>query len=180
MSRTRIIVLVGFVAAFAAGVAVGLVMGRLTAWPPGGRPHGPSWLAHELNLSPEQQKQMREIWSEVMDNSWEKQREQMDALKRQRDDGVRALLTDPQKAEYEKVMKEYSEKSAAMATARDKVFEEAVERTKRILTESQRKKYDELLKRRGEWGRGEHHGPKGGGKHGGPPPPPPPPPKRDE
>jgi hypothetical protein len=53
-------------------------------------------------------------------------------------------------------MRKYSEKLAALEEGRKKAFEDAVERTKQILTESQRKKYEELLQERAgrHWGGG--------------------------
>ena len=68
-------------------------------------------------------------------------------LQKEREDAVKALLTQEQAARYEEVRQEYARKSAALSQERRKVFQEAVERTKLLLTESQRKKYDELLRK---------------------------------
>ena len=149
MTKTKVIMLACFCAAFGAGVAVGVAGTRLAA-EPGRR----SWLGHELNLTPQQREQMRQIWSGVMSASWQKQHEERQALDRERDEAIRGLLTEEQKARYDEVMRKHAEKSAALEEARRKPFEEAVERTRQILTESQRKKYEELLQERG----GRHPG----------------------
>ena len=65
---TRVIVIVGFLIAFGAGLMVGHV-----AWMPhpggmpGGGPHGrpDSWIAQQLDLTPDQRVKMKQIWSDV-------------------------------------------------------------------------------------------------------------------
>ena len=62
--KIKLLLIVSFLGAFAAGVATGLV----TAKPKPG-PHEHSWLMSELNLTSAQREQMQKIWSEVMDAS---------------------------------------------------------------------------------------------------------------
>jgi len=155
MTKTRLIVFVCFCAAFAAGVAVGVALTRA-----GTKPRRRSWLGRELNLTAEQKGRMREIWSEEMGTSRPKQGEQRRKIREERDEAIRGLLTEDQKAQYEEVMQRYARSSAALDEARRKAFEEAMERTKEILTDSQRKKYEELLKRRLSR-RGRRHGDSG-------------------
>ena len=174
MTKTKLILLICFCAAFGAGVAAGVALMRSA--PPA--PHE-SWLAHELDLTPEQREQMHQIWSQVIGSQGPPPREQRQALQKERDEAVRGLLNEGQKAKYEEVMKKYAEKIAALEETRKKAFDEAVERTKKILTESQRKKYEELLKSHA----GHHMGFGPPGRHGPdgermPPPTPPPPPPR--
>ena len=159
MTTTKLIVIVCFCAAFGAGLGTGVAVTRLGAPPR----HG-SWLEHELNLTPQQREQMHQIWSQVISPPGPQQREQRQALQKERDDAVRGLLKEDQKAPYEEVMKKYAEKLAVLEDVRKKAFDEAVERTKQILTESQRKKYEELLQKH----TGRHWGP---GFPGGPGPP---------
>ena len=159
MTKTKLIVIVCFCAAFGAGLGTGVAVTRLGAPPR----HG-SWLEHELNLTPQQREQMHQIWSQVIGPPGPPQREQRQVLQKERDDAIRGLLKQDQKAQYEEVMKKYAEKLAALDDARKKAFDEAVERTKQILTESQRKKYEELLQKH----TGRHWGP---GFPGGPGPP---------
>ena len=105
MNKTRIIILVSFALVFAAGAAVGLLVAR-SAQPP----RRGSWLAHEFDLTPEQQEQMRKIWSEVMSSARRNGRERRQALRTERDKAVQALLSEEQKVQYEEVMQEYSRK----------------------------------------------------------------------
>lgn len=147
MNKTRTMVLVCFLVAFAAGTAVGLLIGRSRRGP-----RDRSRLTRELNLTPAQRKQMRKIWSDVMSAGWRQRRERSDALQKERDEAVKALLSEEQKAQYEEVMQGYSRKIADAAEERGKIFQTAVERTKQILTDAQRKKYEELLEKRPEMG----------------------------
>lgn len=148
--------LVSFAVVFAAGVVAGLLLARSA------RPaHRRSWLASELGLTPEQQQQMRKIWSEpdqrsAMRGDLERRR----ALRQWRDEALRALLTEEQKARHDALVHQYEQKLAELNEERRKAFEETMERTKEILTESQRKKYEKLL----EW----RHGLRG--RTGGEPP----------
>ena len=60
MTKTKMILIVSFLVTAAAGIGVGM----LVSWPKPRYAHR-SRLARELNLSSEQQEQMRKIWSEV-------------------------------------------------------------------------------------------------------------------
>jgi len=164
MSKTtRWIVLGCFLAAFVAGVAAGVAL-----FPPPPPPPPGSWLTHELDLTPEQRTRMRQIWSGVMRGPRHSERQ---AMEKEKDEAVRALLTDEQKARYEEVAKGFAARLAAQADERKKAFEDAVESTKKILSEKQRAKYEEILKQRGGgWGR---RGPPGPPPDGGVPEPPP-------
>jgi len=186
MTRTRLIVLLCFVAAFVAGLAAGVVLGR--AAPP--RRSRRTWLDRELNLTPRQKEQMGEIWSRVISGAAHQQfRDRRRALEGEREQAIRGLLSDEQRQKYEEVIKDYEEKLAALDAERRKLFEDAVERTKQILTEPQRRKYEAILEARAgpRWRRGPPHGggrfPGGERSHGPPsrkphegePAPPPPP-----
>ncbi|HRU06160.1 MAG TPA: periplasmic heavy metal sensor [Candidatus Brocadiia bacterium] len=168
MSKTtRWVVLGCFVAAFAAGVAAGVAL-----FPPPAPPPPGSWLTHELDLTPEQRTQMRQIWSGVMGGGRGQRHVERQALEKERDEAIQALLTEEQKARYDEVMKSFSAKVAAQAEERKKAFDDAVESTKKILNEKQRAKYEEILKQRGGRGRRGPPGPPPD-DGGGPEPPPP-------
>jgi Spy/CpxP family protein refolding chaperone len=156
MTKTKVILLVSFLLIFAAGTALGI-------WISGERhPERRSWLVNELNLSSDQEEQMRKIWSEVMDTRGRQHGEQRAALAQKRDQDIAALLSDAQRTQYQAILQEYSRQMDALAQERRKAFEEAVERTKKILTPEQAAKYDELMKRQRESGRGERGGFRGG------------------
>ena len=147
MSRAKVMMLACFLVAFAAGTTLGLLVGRSS------RGHGRrSRLSRELGLTPGQREQMRKIWSDVMSSSSGPQRESRQSLREERDEAVRALLTEERKSKYDKVMEEYQQKVEELGRERRARFQEAVERTKEILTDAQREKYEELMKRRSEGG----------------------------
>jgi len=149
MTKSRLVVILSFVLAFAAGLAAGLLAGRGS-----GSPHGRSYLTRKLNLTPQQREQMRKIWAESMGQI----RQQREVLEKERDQAVRAILTEEQQEKYDEIMRDFSSKVAALSETRRKTFQEAVEQTKKILNESQRRKYEELLKKEGEWYRSRHEG----------------------
>ena len=166
MTRSRIeVLLIGItVLALSAGVVAGLVVARLPASVGGGaipatmpapggaggavngNPLERTPLAAELNLTPEQQVRMREIWEGVrskVNSSFEDAQE----LQKKRDEALFSLLTtDEQKAKFSRLSKDFAEQFAELARARDKAFDQAVERTRKLLSDEQRKKYDEILK----------------------------------
>ena len=150
MSKTKAILLFCFASVFAAGVLVGAVARRATA--PRRERH--SWLSQELDLTPDQRDQMRDIWSDAMRGSREQQHQERRALREKRDQALQDLLSDEQKAEYEKILLKYEEGTKALDEVRKAAFDDAVQRTKAILNEEQRAKYEEMLKR----GPRERHG----------------------
>jgi len=149
VTRAKVIVFVCFLLAFAAGGAVGLALGR-----PRRQRDDRSWLTRELNLTPEQQEQMREIWAGAMSTSTQSRA----AIQSARDKEIRALLTDEQQARYEQIMTEHARKLDELSRDRSNLFKEAQERTKQILTESQRQKYEEVMKSRGSESRRHRRG----------------------
>jgi len=153
MTKTRIIVVVCFCLAFAAGGAAGFAFSRFVL-----RPERRSHLADELNLTSEQSEKMRKIWSEVMGKLRQRRREKREAIRKERDEAVQNLLSEEQKEKYEEIMKRYAAQSESLSKEGKQAFEEAVSRTKELLTEPQRRKYEEMLKQRAE-------GRRRGGRH---------------
>ncbi len=171
MSKAKAVILVCFVVAFAAGVLLGSVLGRRTVPPveptpaEGGRRHrGPS-LSEQLQLTPEQREQMKEMW-EAMAQAGRRNRERRMELQRERDRAVKDLYTEEQLTEYERVVQEYETQIEELNEQRRKGFEDVRERTRAILTPEQRQKYDEMLERF------ERPGPRGPGRRSGTGPPP--------
>jgi Spy/CpxP family protein refolding chaperone len=109
---------------------------------PGARP--PREHFPDLQLTAEQAAKMDEIWNALRD--FHRFRDQRQAVQKQREEAVRAILTQEQKAKYDAVLKDYADKIAELGKAREKAFQEAVEKTKLILNAAQRKKYEEWLK----------------------------------
>ncbi len=67
-------------------------------------------------------------------------------LQKQRDEALVALLNDEQKAKFEKISKDYADRYAELTRNRDQVFAQAVQQTRSLLNETQRQKYDQILK----------------------------------
>ena len=156
MKRTRIEILLVLltVLALSAGVVAGLVAARLPAssaekpanvLPPIAPGPIERSLAKELQLTADQRDQMRSIWEGVRDKVHHAFDEAED-LGRQRDQRLVALLNEEQKTQFERISREFAEKYDRLARERDDAFNGAVEKTKKILTEPQRKKYEEILR----------------------------------
>lgn len=156
MSKKRIEILLISVTALAlcAGLAAGLLASRL---PGGAQPPAPvpselpaaeprTALVEELNLSSEQREQMRQIWEGVRGDV-RQAFDEAQRLQKQRDEALVSMLNDEQKAKFEKISKEYAGRFDELTRKRDSTFQDAVERTRRILNDDQRQKYDQILKR---------------------------------
>jgi Spy/CpxP family protein refolding chaperone len=152
--RRETVLVILTVLAIGAGVVAGMVVSRLPAaatGAPNGGAASPastapqSALAEELHLSSRQSEQMRQIWEGVRDKV-RSSYENAERLQRQRDEGIQALLTPEQKAKFEKLTQDYSDRFTALRRDRDAAFAQAVEQTRKLLADDQRQKYDELLK----------------------------------
>jgi Spy/CpxP family protein refolding chaperone len=145
MSKAGTTIIVGFALAMGAGVVVGVAAAR--------HPQPVSadgfWLSNELHLSPQQHEQMRAIWSQVTDRTGPNFGERRRQLQKERDESIVQILTDEQKQRYDAAVQNYTAKLADLNKEREKTFQDAVARTKLILTDSQRQHYDEILKERG-------------------------------
>src|SRR5688572_28023705 len=116
--------------------------------PPSTRPHdgrfrGPP-LGRELDLSPEQEQRMKEIW--------EATRGEMDEHMRRRhkveqdwEAAVQEIFTAEQKARFDQLRQEYQARLASVDGEFESIFKRADERTRQILDEAQRKKFDNIL-----------------------------------
>jgi hypothetical protein len=69
-------------------------------------------------------------------------------LQRRRDKALIEILTEEQKAEFEKITEDYAGRFASLSQKRDQAFANAVEQTKRLLNDGQRKQYELILKNR--------------------------------
>ena len=160
MTKTKMILIVSFLVTAAAGIGVGM----LVSWP-NPRYARRSRLARELNLSSEQQEQMRKIWSEVRGFRGGRTGENRRALTQERDKAMIALLSEEQLSRHQQIVQEYERKLEELSQERRRRVQEAVKRTKQILTPEQAGKYEELLKKRGGRDRGRgwrRHGPRTG------------------
>jgi hypothetical protein len=150
-SKARAIMLFAFVIALSAGTVGGILLSRLPLLASAQASSSPVALqlslTEALELSPDQAQKMRKIWEGSRDKSHGMFAEAQD-LQKGRDDALVSLLNDEQKAKYEKIAKEYADRFAALTARRDSMFQDSVEQTKSILSASQQKKYEEILRSR--------------------------------
>src|SRR5262245_57415658 len=157
-TRRLQILLIGVpVLALCAGLAAGLLTSHLppvsgsdaTGSPPLAQPPPPmldrTALVEELQLTPEQRDQMREIWEGVRVKVHQTF-EDAQQIQKQRDDALVAILTEEQKAQFERISHDYADRFDKLTRARDQAFADAVERTKKVLNDEQRRKYEQILK----------------------------------
>jgi Spy/CpxP family protein refolding chaperone len=167
-----------FVPMVALVFGAGLIVGKITAQAPvvakesapttkpTTRPErSPSWLHDQLRLTAEQRTQMDTIWNEVRQasgKSWDKRRE----LEKERDQALLSLLTPEQKAQHEAILEANRVKRAELDKDRDALVASANEKSKALLNDEQKKKWDELKKDMRGDGRGGPRGPRGGYRGG--------------
>ena len=141
-------------------LCAGVVLGRLwagmpvAATPPDKQP---SWIADQLGLAPAQRQQMDAIWAETR----QKITKAMDghrAVDKERDEAIRKLLTPDQQAQYDQIQAEFHAQRAALDKERDKLIHDANDRSRALLDDAQKKKWDALTKDREMH---EHHWPHG-------------------
>ena len=146
MTKAKLILIIAFVVTLAAGVVAGFTLRSLTHH---------SRRSFVEGLTAAQKAKMDEIWNAVRRNSREVQNEQRKEFQKQREEAVRALLTAEQRVKYDEILKDHAGKMAELGNAREKAFQEAVEKTKLILNAEQRNKYEEWLK---NWHEDRHPG----------------------
>jgi Spy/CpxP family protein refolding chaperone len=147
MTKMKLILILAFVLTLAAGAALGVVIDRSMR----GRDRG-SHLARKLDLTPQQQKRMREIWSETLRASRENLHGRRKDLRDQREQAVRQLLNEQQRERYREIQNKYEQGRETLRERRRELFKEAREKTRKILNPDQRKKYDRFFEDR--WGHG--------------------------
>ncbi|MBV8780581.1 MAG: periplasmic heavy metal sensor [Phycisphaerae bacterium] len=160
MTRSKRVFLMAIVLVLCAGVVVGRLSARLAPlrMQQPQHEHQPSWLSDQLNLSAEQRQQMDAIWADTktqLDKSWDKRRE----LDRDRDEAIDNLLTPSQLAEYKEIYDEYHAKRQQADKQRDDLIKSAEDRSRALLSDAQKMKWDTLNKQMHD-----HHG----GPHGAP------------
>jgi Spy/CpxP family protein refolding chaperone len=146
MNGSRLLLVIAFLLALAAGLAAGVLASRL---PMGAKtaptPH--SQLADELQLTPAQSDRMKLIWEgtrDSLDDCFASAR----TLQQQRDDAVVSLLTPEQKEKYVKINQDYVNQFADVTARREAAFQQAVKRTEEMLMPAQKLKYQEIIRSR--------------------------------
>jgi hypothetical protein len=134
-----------FSSAFAAGISVGRLMERSARPVP-----PPIFLLNALNLTADQQAKVHVIWADVAKTRATNHcnREQ---LRSQRDDEIRATLSEDQKKQFTEIQNRYNARQDATNQSWQRAEDDAIEQTKQILNEEQRQTFETLLKERAEF-----------------------------
>jgi Spy/CpxP family protein refolding chaperone len=146
----KVILVIGFLVAFGAGLAVGWQFRGQAAMasPSTTRPAQRSgYLEAELGLNEQQREQMKKIWSETAHRGGREHDEKRRALRKERDDAIAALIRPGDKDKFDQILKTYGDRNAAVEREMRESFQKAVAATKDILSPEQRKKYEEILKK---------------------------------
>lgn len=145
--KTKAIVAIGFAAALIGGGAAGLLASRYV------HPAGPvivpgeASLSAELQLTRDQQSQIRQIWEQVQKTN-QQSYDDGQALDQWRTDQIVKLLNPQQLQEFHKINADYLDRYTAMTSKRQLAFDEAVAKTKKLLNAEQRQRYDQILTKR--------------------------------
>lgn len=145
--KTRFVVALVFVAALLGGAAAGMLASRYVHPVAEVVVPGEASLSAELQLTQQQQTQIRQIWEQMRDQI-QLSYQQGEGLDQWRNDQIVKLLNDEQKKQFGQVNIEYLNRFTAMTSKRELAFKDAVEKTKRLLDDKQRQRYEQVLARR--------------------------------
>jgi Spy/CpxP family protein refolding chaperone len=168
---TKVVVIIGFLVSFAAGLVVGIGTKNLPdpkgspagspTSAPSTHPSGRGVLPMALNLTPEQQEKMKKIWSSGPPHGHNGD-DPRRAARDERDAAIVALMTPEQKTKYDEVQKQYQDRLTAMDQEFREDFQRKVKETDEILSPEQSAKYHEFLNRHQPFEHGPHdHGDRG-------------------
>ena len=145
--KLMLLLFAAFVLALAAGVSGGMLLSRLPATQGDTPDRVTTPLGAELGLSSQQADQMRKVWEAVRQTA-QQCLDEGRQLQKKRDDDLVALLNEQQKAQFESISKGYAEQFADLNRKRDREFERAVQDTRKILSDAQWQKYEQILRTR--------------------------------
>ena len=127
---------------FASGVAVGVVGRRAL------RPNKfQSVLVEELDLMPDQRRQIQQIWSEVAEKHTPVSMEEMAKADAERWEAIDQLLTPQQRTQYAQIQQRFEDRMQGLDQGNRARIARAEEQTRQLLTPPQREKYERLLAR---------------------------------
>ncbi|HAI11046.1 MAG TPA: hypothetical protein DCM28_05035 [Phycisphaerales bacterium] len=152
MKKTSVMLSLAFVLVFAAGVTVGTVS-RQHHKPP--KDFG-AFLAEKLDLTAQQQTQMKSIWSNAMKRD-KNGRSDYKELRDQRDAAINALLGTSQMVEYQAIIDTYKDQFNKLRQSRRDAIDNAVAQTRKILTPKQLELYDKMRPDRKDGWRKPHY-----------------------
>lgn len=143
--RLRIIFSAAFALALIAGVAAGVLATRFI-----GRSapiSASSNTLDDLDLSSQQRDQIKLIWEQVLDRSDDLYRRARD-LQQNHENKIVKLLTPDQQKQYSEIYNQDRETYSRLLAQRQEAIKKAINDTRTLLSESQRQKYDVILKSR--------------------------------
>ena len=146
MNRTRVMLILAFLAVFAAGATATILARRV---PPDDRR---SFMAQRLNLTESQSQQMHDIWERTRTQGRGRFANRRAELREERDEAIRQALNPEHFAKYQKIQEQYRQRISEMHEARREIFESARQETRAILSDRQWTQWEEMTKRR----RGRH------------------------
>lgn len=158
MIKVKLVVIVGFLLAFVAGVVGGIVGSR--RWLPPANATIPSTqspttrrvnIMDELKLTQDQQDKWRKVHEAAFKEMNRERDERRTVLRQQRDEAVLALMGGQHKSEYDKIMADYVAAATQSDRERFKAFEKMQEQLRpqlqTFLTSEQWTKYEEIQAR---------------------------------
>ena len=146
MAKAKLILTFLFVLTLSSGLVAGMLVSRVPVKTPVSAPSR-SPLSEALKLTDDQNEKMRKIWEGVRNNVDDCFTQAQDVQKH-RDEAVMKMLTPEQKVSYAKYQQDCSDSLSSLRNRRDTMFQEAVAETKKILTDPQKDKYEEILQHR--------------------------------
>jgi hypothetical protein len=157
MRRLKTVLISTMILMFCAGAVLDRIWARMPVdhfGPPG---HGPPWMG-QLNLTSDQQQDIQQIWKDTrqkIGNTFDRRH----VLDKQRDQDVLEFLNQlspAQRAAFEKIQGDYHAQRAALDQERQKIIDDANARSRSLLSDEQKEKWDTLTKQMHDH---DHHGP---------------------
>jgi Spy/CpxP family protein refolding chaperone len=144
--RIRIIFSAAFALALIAGAAAAVLAMRFISRP-APAPTATASTLDDLGLSPAQREQIKQIWEKVLSQS-DDLYTRTKALQADHDNRIFKLLTPEQKKQYDEIYNQDRETYARLRAQHDARLKKAINDTRMLLSDSQRGKYDGILKNR--------------------------------
>lgn len=167
--RQALAIVLMFSVALTAGILTGLSLQKRFDAPPPPPPPSPlwpslpsasqgapggggreGWLTRELELRPEQQKAISQIWSQMNRQAGPDDRERRRGWQREKDQAIQSLIPPDRLAEFQAIEAKYAQLISEQDAMRRAAFDQAVAKTKEVLDPAQREKYEQWLARRNE------------------------------
>jgi Spy/CpxP family protein refolding chaperone len=153
-SRTGVFLIGLTVLALSAGVVAGMLVARLPAAPAENPvilpPAFERSLGDTLGLNKDQREEMRTIWEGVRGNVHRIFDEAQQLQDRQLDELAGLMKTPEEKEAFATIAKKYADRYAQLKQERQRLFDDAVSQTNKILTPEQQKKYADFRRNLGQ------------------------------